>query len=73
MTTQLQRLRAIIMDDLRPDTEAALRVLGEAQNEPPLGEADGTISVHVYVAARDYVNAQRTADRLLAVLRSKLP
>jgi hypothetical protein len=72
MTTQLQRLRAIIMDDLKPDAEAALRVLAEAQNDPPLGEVDSSISVHVYIAACDYVNAQRTADRLLAVLRSKL-
>jgi len=45
------------MDDLQD-------IVGEAQNGPPQGSADGSINENAWYALRDHVDAVRSARRL---------
>ena len=57
MTTQLQRALAVLpsrvdLEIMRSRHQALLVVLDEAQNEPPLGAADGSIRPRVWTQLR---------------------
>ena len=39
------------------------QVIGEAQNRPPQGDADGSISEELWRALRDFVQAWRVVER----------
>ena len=60
--TQKQRLIDAMCADNIEEVEL---ILGEAQNRPPLGEADGSISEPLWTAFRDWLQARRSLDLAL--------
>jgi len=48
------------------------RILGEAQNGPPHGEADGSINEQAYGALRDYIDGLRQAQRSAKIFKETL-